>query len=47
MTGLLKDVMHDRADSLDAPDLDVAAMLRDGDRQVRRRLTGVVGAAAA
>jgi hypothetical protein len=47
MTGLLKDVMHDRADSLDAPDLDVAAMLRDGDRQVRTRLTGVVGAVAA
>lgn len=47
MTGLLKDVMNDRADSLDAPDLDVAAMLREGDRQVRRRLTGVVGAAAA
>ena len=47
MTGLLKDVMHDRADSLDAPDLDMVAMLRDGDRQVRRRRTGVIGAAAA
>lgn len=38
MTGLLKDVMHDRADSLDAPDLDVAAMLRDGSRTVEADL---------
>jgi hypothetical protein len=50
MTGLLTDVMHDRADSLDAPTLDVAAMVRDGERRVaRRRLrtTGTVGLAAA
>ncbi len=47
MTGLLQDTMHDRADALDAPELDVAAMLRDGDRQVRRRRAGFVGAAAA
>jgi len=47
MTGLLKDAMHDRADDLDAPDLDVAAMLRDGDRLVRRRTAGIVGGAVA
>lgn len=47
MTGLLKDVLHDRADSLDAPDLDVAAMLRDGDRRVARRRAGLVGLTAA
>lgn len=48
MTGLLKDVMHDRADSLDAPDLDVAAMIRDGDHHLQRRRTmAVVGGAAA
>ena len=43
MTGRLKDVMHDRADSLDAPDLDVAAMVRDGDRRVARRRTRTAG----
>lgn len=48
MTGLLTDVMHDRADSLDAPDLDVAAMIRDGEERVaRRRRAGVVTAVAA
>lgn len=43
MTGLLKDVMHDRADSLDAPDLDVSAMVRDGERRIGSRRRGVVG----
>lgn len=48
MTGLLKDVMDDRADSLEAPDLDVAAMVRDGDRLlVRRRRTLAGGLVAA
>jgi hypothetical protein len=48
MTGLLKDVMDDRADSLQAPDLDVAAMVRDGDRHiVRRRRTLAGGLVAA
>ncbi len=48
MTGLLTDVMHDRADTLDAPDLDVAAMVRDGDRRAgRRRVVGLVGLTAA
>ena len=50
MTGLLKDVMHDRADSLDPPELDVAAMVRDGERRAARRraaLGGLAGLAAA
>lgn len=47
MTGLLRDLMHTRADSLHAPDLDVAAMVRAGDRTVRRRRTAVVGGLAA
>ena len=34
MTELLKDMMHDRADSLGAPDLDVLAMVREGNRRV-------------
>ena len=33
--------MHERADLLDAPDLDVAAMVRHGDRRVRQRRTAV------
>ena len=47
MTGILKDVMHERADFLDAPDLDVTAMLREGDRQARQRRAGLVGLVAA
>jgi hypothetical protein len=49
VTGLLKDVMHDRADSLDAPALALAAMVRDGDRRVahRRGAAGLGLAAAA
>jgi hypothetical protein len=50
MTGILTDVMRDRADSLDAPTLDVAAMVRDGESRVARRrfrTTGAVGLAAA
>lgn len=47
MTGLLTDVMHDRADHLDAPDLDLARITRDGDRRVRRRRTALVGGIAA
>lgn len=43
MTGLLKDVMHERADSLDAPDLDMAAIVRDGERRLGSRRRGVVG----
>ena len=47
MTGLLTDLMHDRADHLDAPALDLAEITRDGDRRVRRRRTAVVGGLAA
>ncbi len=43
MTGLLKDVMDARADALDVPDLDVAAMVRDGDRTVVRRRRTLAG----
>lgn len=43
MTGLLKEVMDDRADSLEAPDLDVAAMVRDGDRRLVRRHRALAG----
>ena len=49
MTGLLRDVMDARADALDVPDLDVAAMVRDGDHHLvrrRRRLAGGLVAAA-
>ena len=47
MTGLLTDLMRDRADHLDAPEVDLAAITRDGDRVVRRRRTAVVGGLAA
>lgn len=47
MTGLLTDLMHDRADHLDGPDLDLARITRDGDRRVRRRRTALVGGVAA
>ena len=49
MTGLLRDVMDARADALDVPDLDVAAMVRDGDHHLvrrRRRLAGGLVAAS-
>jgi hypothetical protein len=47
MTELLKDMMNDRAGSLDAPDLDVLGMVREGNRRVQRRRTGVLGAGVA
>ncbi|HXH80834.1 hypothetical protein [Nocardioides sp.] len=48
MTDLLKDMMNERADALGAPDLDVRAMVRDGDRRANRRLrTAIAGAAVA
>ena len=49
MTGLLRDAMDARADALDLPDLDVGALVRDGDRLVvrrRRTLAGGLVAAA-
>ena len=43
MTGLLTDLMHERADHLGAPDVDLAEITRDGDRRVRRRRTALAG----
>ena len=45
MTGLLNDLMHDRADRLEPPELDLAGIVREGDERVRRRRTAVVGGA--
>lgn len=51
MTGLLTDLMRDRADHLEAPRLDLGEITRAGERRVRRRRTtwaaGVAVAAAA
>lgn len=47
MTGLLNDLMRDRADHLEAPEVDLAAVTRDGERAVRRRRTAAVGGVAA
>ena len=47
MTGLLIDLLRDRADHLEAPEVDLAAVTRDGERTVRRRRTAVVGGVAA
>ena len=49
MTGLLTSVLHERADAAPGPDLDLDAIIRDGDRRVRRhRVTnGLVAAGVA
>lgn len=47
MTGILTDVMHDHADHLDPPHVDLEAIARDGDRRIRRRRTALVGGVAA
>jgi hypothetical protein len=47
MTGLLSDLMRERADVLEAPHLDVTGIVREGDKRVRRRRTAVVGGVAA
>lgn len=48
MTGLLKDVMTERADRLDSPAVDVDAITRAGDRTVRRlRVAGLAAGTAA
>ena len=47
MTGLLSDLMHDRADSLERAHFDVDGMVATGDRRVHRRRTAVVGGVAA
>lgn len=47
MTELLKDMLHERANSLGAPDLDVLAMVREGNRRATRRRTTLIGLGAA
>lgn len=51
MTGLLKDLMHDKADHAGTPHVDLDAIVAAGDRRVRRRRVvtgaGVLVAAAA
>ncbi len=47
MTDLLKKAMHDRADSLAPPVLDVAAIVSTVERRVRRRRTAAAGCVAA
>lgn len=49
MTGLLTSVLHERADAAPGPDLDLDAIIRDGDRRVRRHrvTTGLVAASVA
>lgn len=46
MTGLLKDVMTERADRLDSPTVDIEAITRTGARHVRRRRIAAAGAVA-
>lgn len=43
MNDLLNDVMHERADVLGPPSLDVAGIVAAGDRQVRRRRAAMFG----
>ena len=48
MNGVLRDVLSHRAEAVDIPDLDVEALMRRGERRVRRRrLAAVTGTAAA
>ncbi len=47
MTGILKDLMTERADAVEAPHVDVLAITRAGERRVRRRRTAIVGGVAA
>jgi hypothetical protein len=47
MTGLLSDLMHDRADSLERVRFDVDGLVAAGDKRVRRRRAAVVGGLAA
>ena len=47
MTGQLTDLMHERADRLEPPDVDIERLVREGDKRVRRRRTALVGGVAA
>ncbi|WP_151082465.1 hypothetical protein [Nocardioides cynanchi] len=47
MTGQLRTTMHTRADALDRLDLDLDAIVRDGNRRLRRRRTALVAGGAA
>jgi len=47
MTDLLTETLHERADALPAPQLDVTAMIHTGDRRLRRRRAAVRGGLAA
>ncbi len=47
MTGQLRTTLHDRADGLEGWDVDLSSVVRDGDRQLRRRRTAFAGVAAA
>ena len=47
MTGMLKQVMHERADELGHSSVDLDAVLRDADRRIRRRRVVAVAAGAA
>lgn len=45
MTGLLREVLRERAEDAGSPQVDPWAVIRGGDRRVRHRRTGVVAAA--
>ena len=47
MTGMLQDLLRERADDLGAPHVDLASITRDGERRVRRRRTALLGGTAA
>lgn len=47
MTGQLTELMRDRADALDGPAFDFYALVREGDRRVRRRRATLAGGLAA
>jgi hypothetical protein len=47
MTGLLRDTMNEHADAAGYPQLDLDAIIANGERRVRRRRIAVTGAAAA
>jgi hypothetical protein len=47
MTGMLQDLLHERADELGPPALDLAEITGTGDRRLRRRRTTLVGGLAA